>query len=184
VVGQEIYSAKEYRIINNFFGENKELKEVVQEFIDYYQPQPEKVLMIYGGSDGNKRTDAKSRVTYFEYVIAMLNKAGWSCHLMAKMNEINSMDKHLFWNQMLRGDNPQLPMFKINQNNANETYISMKNTEFKPNTFKKNKNPESDENLPQWKAGHLGDAVDNLIYWKYAALTLGATPGFDVEIFN
>lgn len=184
VVGQEIKSAHEFRLINNFFAENKKLKDVVDQFVRYYEAHPEKQLIVYGGSDGNKRTDAKSRVTYFEYVLDLLRKAGWNCHLVARNSEIENMDKHLFWNLMLSGELPVLPTFKINQNNAYETYVSMKNTELKPNTFKKNKNPESDENLPQWKAGHLGDAADNLVYWKYKGLTIGSsTPGFDINIF-
>jgi hypothetical protein len=168
VICQEILSINEFRIIKNFYIENDVFQVIIKQFIDYYKYHKDKTIYLYGGSDGMKKTNASSNESYFDIVINLLVTAGWKVHLQAKFIEILHQDKYLFYNLSLREDNNNIPKLRINQNNANETFISMRDAPIKSDEIKKDKRSERNENLPQWKSTHLSDAVDNIYYWLYS----------------
>ena len=80
------------------------------------------------------------------------------------MSEISHISKFHFWSHLLSCENEKLPAFWIDQNNANETYISMDNAPTKKGEFKKDKSSEQRKDQPRWKATDLSDAMDNLYY--------------------
>ena len=167
VVAQWHRSISEFPIIKNFYVENETLKVLVNNFIDYYSHHSDKHIFLYGGSDGTRRNDASSRQTYFDDVTDQLSKAGWTVRLCAELHEISHMDKFLFWHKFLANDIDNLPSFKINMNNANETFVSMDAAPILPQEFKKDKSSERRTDQPRWKATDLSDAVDNLYYWLF-----------------
>lgn len=169
VVCQELLSINEFRLLKNFYIENDVFQTIVKQFIEYYQHHRNKTIYLYGGSDGMKRTNASSHETYFDVVISQLQKAGWIVKLMAQLIEISHLDKYLFYNIALAEDG-MIPALRINQNNAYEAYISMKDAAIMPSDIQKDKRSERNENIPQWKATHLSDAIDNIYYWLYAHL--------------
>ncbi len=167
IVSQWHRSVNEFPIINNFYVENETLKMLVAKFIDYYRHHRNKHVKLYGGSDGTRRNDAASRETYFDDVINQLSAAGWSVSLCAELHEISHMDKFLFWHKFLANDLSRVPSFRINMNNAMETFVSMDAAPIMPSEFKKDKSSERKTDQPRWKATDLSDAVDNLYYWMF-----------------
>ncbi|MCX6305515.1 MAG: hypothetical protein NT040_11155 [Bacteroidetes bacterium] len=166
VVAQWHRAEGEFPIIKNFYVENETLTVLVSNFIDYYRHHRNKHIFLYGGSDGTRRNDASSRQSYFDDVTDQLSKAGWSVNLCAELHEISHMDKFLFWHRFLSVDN-NAPLFKINMNNAMETFVSMDAAPVLPQEFKKDKSSERKTDQPRWKATDLSDAVDNLYYWMF-----------------
>lgn len=183
IIAQEHFDKNEYRIIKNFYKENDTFNPVIEEFVKYYKYHKRRIIYLYGGSDGMKRV-ANSKKTYMEDVMELLTKAKWEVYLMAKFHEILHMDKFRFYNKMLTEDHPHLPFLRINQNNAYETYFSMTRAPIDAAEIKKNKRSERDENLPQWKATHLSDAVDNVVYWKFFQLLQSQGGSYEVEFLR
>jgi len=170
IVAQWNRSLNEFRIIRNFFVENETLSVLVQQFIDHYQHKQNRFVYLYGGSDGNRRNDAASRDSYFDDVREQMSKAKWEVQLRAELYEAHHMDKYQFWDKFLSGDYPSLPAFRINMNNAMETFVSMDNAPILPQEFKKDKSSERKKDQPRWKATDLSDAADNLFYWLLSPL--------------
>ena len=77
------------------------------------------------------------------------------------------MDKFIFWHKFLSNESQSTPAFKINMNNAMETFVSMDAAPVLPSEFKKDKSSERKTDQPRWKATDLSDAVDNLYYWMF-----------------
>ena len=170
IVAQWNRQVNEFRVIRNFFVENETLSVLVQQFIDHYKHKQNRFVYLYGGSDGNRRNDAASRDSYFDDVREQLAKAKWEVQLRAELYEAHHMDKYQFWDKFLSGDYPSLPAFRINMNNAMETFVSMDNAPILPQEFKKDKSSERKKDQPRWKATDLSDAADNLFYWLLSPL--------------
>jgi len=182
IVSQWHRAVNEFPIINNFYVENETLKVLVERFINYYMHHKNKHVNLYGGSDGIRRNDAASRQSYFDTVMEQLTKAGWSVRLCAELHEIPHMDKFLFWHKFLSGEMPGVPAFKINANNAMETYVSMDAAPITPQEFKKDKSSERRTDQPRWKATDLSDATDNLYYWLFYQSISSSDHGFGMMI--
>ena len=75
---------------------------------------------------------------------------------------------------------PGVPAFKINANNAMETYVSMDAAPVMPQEFKKDKSSERRTDQPRWKATDLSDATDNLYYWLFFQSMSGHEPIHDM----
>lgn len=184
VVAQWHKTINQFPTIKNFYVENEMLGTLVKMFIDYYQHHPKRDIFLYGGSDGNRKNDAASRSTYFEDVSKQLSAAGWNVYLRANLYEASHMDKFIFWNKFLANDNPNVPAFAINMNNANETYVSMSSAPVLPDEFKKDKSSERKTDQPRWKATDLSDAVDNLYYWLFNDSLVDRGPHSDMIILG
>lgn len=167
VIAQWHKSDNEFPIIKNFFVENETLSVLLNKFIEYYQHHKCKTVFLYGGSDGTRKNDAASRMTYFDDVTEQLTRSGWEVAPRFEVYEASHMDKFIFWNKFLSGDFTNLPAFSINMNNALETFISMDNAPVHTDQFKKDKSSERRTDQPRWKATDLSDAVDNLYFWMF-----------------
>ena len=165
IVSQWHKHVNEFPVIKNFYVENETLTVLINRFLEYYRYKPDKTLYLYGGSDGTRRNDAASRNSYFDDVREQMTRAGWEVYLRAELYEAPHMDKYQFWHKFLSGDYTNLPAFRINMNNAMETFVSMDNAPVLPQEFRKDKSSERKKDQPRWKATDLSDAVDNLYYW-------------------
>ena len=184
VVSQWHKHSNEFPVIKNFFVENETLTVLVSKFIEYYKDKSSKALYLYGGSDGTRRNDAASRSSYFDDVKDQLSKSGWEVYLRAELYEASHMDKYQFWHKFLSGDYPNLPAFRINMNNAMETFVSMDNAPILPQEFKKDKSSERKKDSPRWKATDLSDAVDNLYYWVLDSMVGDQMPTNEMIILS
>jgi hypothetical protein len=184
IVSQWHKQSNEFPVIKNFYVENETLKILVKKFIDYYTYHPTRIIYLYGGSDGTRRNDAASRETYFDDVIRQLTEAKWIVQNNAQVYEASHMDKFQFWNKYLSEDYPNIPAFKINMNNAMETFISMDNAGILPSEIKKDKSSERRVDQPRWKATDLSDAIDNLYYWILSPLLEESIPSMSMIILK
>lgn len=80
-------------------------------------------------------------------------------------------DKHLLWNIILAEVDENIPRFRINGDKCKYTLISMNNAKVKTvegklQKDKKSERPDSGV-LPE-EATHFSDAVDKMIWTKYA----------------
>ncbi len=167
VVGQH-WDMMTYRLLKNFYVESPMITEdVAKAFCKYYKYHKNKIVYLYGGSDGNKR-QYNSHTTVFQDIERILSSEGWMVMLQHKSAEIKHMDKYLFFNQYLGEDFSHVPYLRINKENCKETIVSMEEAPVHPDKFVKDKRAERNESIPQWQTTHLSDAVDNLIYWKFA----------------
>jgi hypothetical protein len=185
IVAQRHKRKNDFPVIKNFFVENEQLKFMVDQFIRYYRFHRKRIIYLYGGSDGTRKNDAISRKSYFDNVIKWLKAAKFEVELRAHPQEIPHMDKYLFWQKYLSGDYPNLPRFRINGNNANETYFSMDRAPVLPQEIKKDKSmerPDKRGDRPRWQATDLSDAVDNLYYWELSPMVEYNDPSFDMQI--
>lgn len=165
VVGQE--HGREYRLLKNFYGEKPLiLDDVVKAFCKYYEPHRRKVAYMYGGSDG-KNSQANSVNNLFEDVTAILLAHSWTVVPLYQLLEASHMDKYRFYNQYLTELDHTAPVLRINKENCKESIVSMQDAPMYAAEFRKDKRAEKNKNIPQWKATHLSDAVDNLLYWKF-----------------
>lgn len=165
VVGQS--HGAEYRIVKDLYVDHPGIiDDLIKDFCTYYEHHKQKVVFLWGGADGRTHK-ANSKLTYFEQVQGILEKHGWTVQLLYPGIEAGHMAKYLFFNNLLSEEHPSVPALRMNKENAKHLIVSMQNAPIKAIEIKKDKSSERDPKLPQWKATHLSDAVDNLLYWKF-----------------
>lgn len=166
VVGQEQYPF--YRIVRSMFVLQPEIKsKLVDNLIDKYRFHKNKLIYLYGGSDGRRRADYDSDKTYFDKVHEQLSNAGWRVEHRYRLHEINHKEKFLFFNDYLSGFMIKKHELIINRENAKDLILSIENAPLKLDIIEKDKKSER-QDIPQNEATHLSDAFDNLLYWKFS----------------
>lgn len=167
VVAQEHFPMA--RVVRTFYVEQpKVMRHLVDKFINHYKHHKYKQVNLYGGSDGRRRGDYDSTMTYFDKVKEQLEKAGWLVIDKYRLTEINHKDKFLFFEDWMSGRLHHLPELTINFEHAKELIVSIKNSPLKDKEIEKDKSDEKKADIPQWKTTHFSDAFDNLFYWKYS----------------
>lgn len=166
VIAQEQFP--NYKIVRSLYVLQPEIKaQLVENFIKHYRYHQNKLVYLYGGSDGNRRADYDSSKTYFDKVIEQLHAAGWRVEPRYQLHEINHKKKFLFFNEYLSGLLIHQPSLSINRENAKDLILSIENAPLKDQAIEKDKSSER-QDIPQNEATHLSDAFDNLIYWKFS----------------
>lgn len=167
VVGQRAMD-NTYKLIKNFFvSAPLVLSDVVAQLVRYYRFSKSKTIYLYGGSDGARRSDYASSLTYYEKIQQQLIADGWKVVPRYQNREIPHKDKYLFFQELFSGGNPNLPKVLMNRENFKEGIVSIKNSPLLKNDIKKDKSAEK-KNVEQWQATHLSDAMDNLLYHKFS----------------
>lgn len=157
--------------IKEFFKKHPEiLDDVVQEFIDYYEPHKSScnIIHIYRDKSGAKK-EANSKTTLVEDVMKKLRAAGWKVEdKTPRTNNPAHIDKHKLINTMLAEIDPCLPIVRINQDNCPNLIISMENAPLKGNdAFEKDKSSERSETTLQEHATHFSDTLDYCLFWQF-----------------
>lgn len=175
-VSQFIKSTNTKQFINEFFAKNPEkLSDVVQKFIDYYEPHRTlcgKVLLFHDRS--GYKSEANSKTTLAQDVENQLRRAGWT--VLNKTPPATNNPSHILKfrliNRMLEEKEPNLPRIRINQDRCPNLIISMENAglKHKEDSFEKDKSSERSATLPQEHATHLSDSLDYNIWWEHAHL--------------
>lgn len=146
------------------------IDELTDRFIKAYAGHGHKVMFMYGDRNGNNQL-VNSNVTFYQQIQQRLEAAGWEVHKMVEGLDPDHQLKHKYINAILREDNGQLPVIRINQNKCKYLIISIQNSPILPD-FKKDK--RSERKGDQKLATHLSDNLDNIVFRKYAHL-------FDIE---
>lgn len=175
VVSQHLKSINTVNFIKEFFAKNpKKLSDLVQEFIDYYEPHKAscKRINLYHDRSGYK-TEANSKTTLAQDVENMLRAAGWEVHnLTPNTNNPGHMLKFRLINEILAENTTLLPFVRINENNCPNLIISMENAglNHKGDAFEKDKSSERSTVILQEHATHLSDCVDYRLWWAFSYL--------------
>lgn len=175
VTCQEDEDTHEFRIQKNIYVKDvnlKRLKDAVDEFSEYYKTYPNRDIYYYYDSTDIK-TDDRQLGTTMEDVVKYLIDAGWNVTPINVGVPSNHQDRYRFWKNWLAGQYPHLPNFKINLDNAEESYESMKRSKVKKRTSGNNlfgidKSNELDPKYPQEYATHLPEAISKIVMYKYA----------------
>ena len=147
VVGQHTDQLT-YRLLKNFYVESPQITDdVVKEFCRYYKTHKNKIVYLYGGSDGNKRI-YNSHNTLYQDIERILHEHGWIAINQSQPREIHHQDKYIFYNQYLSENFDHLPYLRINKENCKELIISMEEADVLPDQFKKDKRPERNMSIP------------------------------------
>jgi hypothetical protein len=153
-----------YKVLKSFFVKSPKLLDdlFIEQVIPYYRPQQEKFVYLYGGHDGNNRLPNDER-TYFQQIIEVLTKHGWTVYLMTHGAAPTHTDKYLLANAMLKEHQTRLPKIRINEHNNPDLIIALERAEAKEalkGGVEKEKKDERNKLFPQQHATHLTDAFD------------------------
>lgn len=181
--------SNELRCLRNFFVKYGNVEDLVDHICDHYATHPTKEVNIYGGKDGLSKFKLHNDFTLYQRIMYKFTSRGWNPNLMVDISlaDVAHKQKHLVMNNVLREANPEMPIIKINEQHAKETFMSMLHAPIKGD-FQKDKSSESDTELPQEEATHLSDTVDNYVYPKVLTKfqTEGMTEGSlsDFSVFS
>lgn len=170
-IAQHLKSINTVNFIKEFFKKHPDiLDDVVDEFIEYYEPHKAScnVIHIYRDKSGANK-EANSKTSLVEDVMIRLRKAGWKVEDMTpRTNNPSHIDKHKLINAIFAGTNPVLPIVRINQDNCPNLIISMENAPVKSNdAFEKDKSSERKDNVLQEHATHFSDTLDYCLFWQF-----------------
>jgi len=170
-IAQHLKSINTVNFIKEFFKKHPDiLDDVVDEFIEYYEPHKAScnVIHIYRDKSGAKK-EANSKTSLVEDVMIRLRKAGWKVEDMTpQTNNPSHIDKHKLINAILTEKNPILPIVRINQDNCPNLIISMENAPVKSNdAFEKDKSSERSLTTLQEHATHFSDTLDYCLFWQF-----------------
>ena len=173
-VAQHLKSINTVNFIKEFFRKHPDkLDDVVQDFLDYYEPHKATFneVHIYRDKSGAKK-EANSKTTLVQDVIIKLKAAGWK--VIDKTPETNNpghLEKWRVINEILSETNATLPVVRINQDNCPNLIISMENAPAKSNDgFEKDKSSERSKVTLQEHATHFSDTLDYNLFWQFAHL--------------
>jgi hypothetical protein len=157
--------------IKEFFRKNPDiLDDLVQDFIDYYEPHKasSNVIHLYYDRYGNKK-EANSKTTLAEDVINKLTKAGWVViNKTPNTNNPPHAEKYQLINTILAETDHRLPSVRINADNCPNLIISMENAPLKgDDAFEKDKSSERSKTILQEHATHFSDTLDYNLYWQF-----------------
>lgn len=174
VVAQEKFNA--LNIINAMYVLHPEgIKQLAYKFNDYYKPHKIKDLNFFYDPSGNNK-QANSPETLAEEFARHLEELGWNVTMMNKGSHNNphyelryELFNLILQPQRLHDNN--YPYLFFNKNNCKDVIHSMLNAPVKryEKRLKKDKSSEkSTSGIPPQLATNFSDAVDYIVFHKYA----------------
>jgi len=163
VTGQPDYDKQEMRTLKSFFVKNqRKLRDVVRDWVDYYQPHPTRTVVYYYTDQALQGAYAVSNETFKDIVEEELKKGGWLVNSVYIGKQMRHDLKHQYINDALTGIKYLLPMF--NKNNNEQLLPALEQTGIKigRNGFEKDK---SGEKLPETDADPLELRTDGTDAW-------------------
>ena len=165
-------------MINEFYvkpdgGDNMMIRDLIAKFAKYYENHLNRQVVFYKDRYGDhKNPNVLNSMTYNEMAIAELGRYGWDVTTEEHPGmEPPQSDKYILWGILLAEADTNFPRFRINGDKCKYTLISMNNAKVKTVAGKMEKDKKSERPnsgvLPE-EATHFSDAVDKLIWTKYA----------------
>ena len=168
----------EFRTLKDFWAkgaDGEQQDDLLQHFHDYYAPHQARnaELRFYHDATGNHAT-GHTKLSRAQQVERWLSEHGWKVRRLSLTGtNPRHFAKYLLWKRILQEDDPRLPRFRINRQNARTTYIAMTRAKTKtmPNgEIKKDKSGERVTNKQREFATDMTDAQDNPVYTLYHQL--------------
>jgi hypothetical protein len=164
VVGQS--KGKVLRTLNSFFVKTpRKLKDVVNDFCDYYQPHLCRDIIYYYDST-SIYSDAAGNMSFFETVMDVLQSRGWRVTPMYIGQPMRHDLKHEMINNGFKGDNRYLfPLFNLHNCEYLKLAMEQSGIRIGRNGFEKDKSAEKYEDSPEDPdelKTHVTDAWDTL----------------------
>lgn len=159
-----------YRALKQFWvkGDHEEDQEdLINNFADYYDALPNKVVHLYYGHDGNAKVKKGSNETYGDVLVRLLKDKGWRVIDKSKGKGVAPHnDKYILINMMFKGTSSRYKTIEINEQNNPDLIIGLERAEASegPNGIQKVKKDEKNLSMKQEHTTHLPDAFDIPIY--------------------
>ncbi len=175
VVGQS--RPQEFRVVKNFFtkgadGESQD--DACQRLCDYYEHHQNKTIYFYHDASGTFGT-GNTKVSRGLQAENIFRSRGWKVVRLSVMGtNPRHMEKYRLWETILEEKHPRLPKFRINKDNAKETFISMSRAKLKRDErggIKKWKGQERVDNPTRELATDLSDALDYVVFNMFNQLS-------------
>jgi hypothetical protein len=169
-----------HNFINEFFVKPDEnsnilIKELCEQFTDYYKYHHKKELHYYRDRYGDSRNpNIVNSKSFNEQAIEYLKKKGWDVFEHShKGMEPPMSDKYLLWGILLKEQDTNLPLIRFNASKCKYTLISMNNAMLKDADGKLTKDKSSERKtsgvLPE-EATHFSDAADKIVWTKFGSI--------------
>lgn len=139
------------------------LTDLANDFCDYYDHAENKTVFQWGDKSGNK-TEANSKLTYFEDFAAILERRGWRV-IPGEKGDVGHLARHKFISDMHQEEDPRLPIVRYNGINCKDLRIALESTPMIDN--KKDKRSERNRLISPKHATHPTDAHDYRLWWGF-----------------
>lgn len=175
VVGQR--NDIEFRLLKNFYakgsdGESQD--DAINRMLDYYEHHECKEIQFVHDASGSFST-GNTKVSRAIQAEQIMRARGWKViRLSVQGTNPRHSEKYRLWELILEEKHPRLPRFRINRDNAKETFISMSRAKLKKGDrgdIKKWKGQERVDNPNRELATDLSDALDYLVFQLFNQLS-------------
>ncbi len=168
VVGQHV--GKEFRVLKNFFVKGSEgmaQDDACARLCEYYEHHQCKEIRFFHDASGGFGP-GNTKVSRGVQAANFFQSKGWKVYrLSTQGTNPRHGEKHRLWEMMLEEKHLRLPRFRINRDNAKETFISMSRAQIKKGErgdIKKWKGQERVDNPNRELATDLSDALDYVVF--------------------
>lgn len=175
VISQKL--PNKYRVLKSMWAsqssESRDLEDLINDFVEYYAPLPNKVVHLYYGHDGNAKVRKGTNETYGDLLVRLLQSKGWTVYDKSKRKPVAPHnDKYILINMMFKGSSSRYPGIEINEQNNPDLIIGLERAEASEgkNGIQKVKKDERNAKKKQQHTTHLPDAFDIPIWSIYKDL--------------
>lgn len=187
VVSQKLHDT--YRVLKSFWAQQSsntsDIEDLINDFNDYYDSLPNKVVDLYYGHDGNARVNRRNKETYGGMVIRLLKSKGWKVYDRSSGRApAPHNSKYILINMMFKGSSSKYPKIEINEHNNRDLIIGLERAEAIDgrNGIQKVKKDEKNLSLNQAHTTHLPDAFDIPIYELYKHLLSSSRDNWNLPL--
>ncbi len=171
-------SGNSFNVIKSFYTKHPEgIKQLAENFCNYYKPHKNKDLNFYYDPSGNNKV-GNSPETLAEEFARRLRAQGWNVSMMhlGAHNNPKYEIRYYLWQQLLstgKNHDPKFPHFFMNRNNCKEVFVSMLNAgllKFDRKLKKDKRSEKPTSGIAPEHATHFSDCVDYIVESKFGYL--------------
>jgi len=184
VISQQL--PNRYRVLKSIWAKQpNDEEDLINDFVAYYTPLPNKIVHLYYGHDGNAKVKKGTNETYGDALVKLLQAKGWTVYDKSKGKPVAPHnDKYLLINMMLKASSSRYPSIEINEQNNPDLIIGLERAEATEdkNGVRKVKKDERNASMKQEHTIHLPDAFDIPVWSIYKELLKPEREHWDLPI--
>ncbi len=167
---------QEMKTVSSFFVKNdRKLRELVNDWCDYYQSHPVKTVVYYYDETALQGAYATDNETFADIAMEEFNKRGWMVEDMYIGKPMKHMLKHQYINDALMGEKYLFPTFNRNRNEFLLPALLQTGVKIGRNGFEKDK---SGEKLKESEDDPLELRTDGTDAWDTLFIGLNFYPWY------